>query len=94
MLNAVLEESTRSRFAVSRISLYPRGIQLHLNLVINTMSISVKLGSMTNWFEEMRAQNDTLPKWFGVITSNQIIDGSKIGIIYSVTDEIQCSYPL
>lgn len=85
MFNIVLEESTKSRFAVCWIFLYPRGIQLNLNLAINTMSISVKLGSMTNWFEEMRAQNDTPSIWFGVMTS--VIDRSKI-----VSDEIQCSY--
>lgn len=60
---------------ISRILLYPLGIHLNLNVSINTLSISVKLSSMTNWFEEMRAQNDTPSKWFEVITSNQIIDG-------------------
>lgn len=67
----------------------PRGIRLNLNVAINTASIGVKLGSMTNWFVEMRAQRDTPPKWFEVITSNQVIDGSKSGIAYSVTDYTQ-----
>lgn len=44
--------------------------------------------SMTNLFEEMRALNDTPSKWFGVIASNQIIDSSKIGIIYRL-DTVQ-----
>lgn len=42
----------------------------------------MKLGGMTNWFGEMRAQNDTPSKWFGVITS--VIDRTKIGMVYSV----------
>lgn len=45
-------------------------MRLNLNLATNTMSSSVKLGSMTKWFEEMRAQNDTPSQWFGVITSS------------------------
>lgn len=45
-------------------------MKLNLNLATNTMSSGVKLGSMTKWFEEMRAQNYTPSQCFGVITSS------------------------